>query len=61
MQNIAGGSNGARTQANISVTQSSYIKSVSEVQINALELAAEKLGSEESCSNYATARKGAVN
>lgn len=47
--------------SNIAVTQASYIKSVSEVQIDALELVAEKLGNDASCTNYATARKGGVN
>jgi len=47
--------------SNIAVTQASYIKSVREVQIDALELVAEKLGDEASCTNYAMARKGTVN
>jgi len=44
---------GILRHSNIAVTQASYIKSLDEVQIGALDLVAEKLASDESCTTYA--------
>jgi hypothetical protein len=45
----------------IAVTQGSYIKSVSEIQIGALDLVAKQLGKEPICKDHATELKGSIN
>lgn len=52
---------GILRHSNIAVTQHSYIKSIAESQVNALDLVAEEMGKKPECNQNAPKEKGPVN
>jgi integrase len=51
---------GVLRHSNVAITQASYIKCVAESQVNALDLVAAEMGSDESCNQNATEVKKSV-
>ena len=52
---------GILRHSNVAITQASYIKCMAESQVNALDLVAAEMGSNESCNQNATEAKTPVN
>ena len=52
---------GILRHSNVAITQGSYIKTLAESQVNALDLVAAEMASGESCNDHATEMKGPVN
>ncbi len=52
---------GILRHSNVAITQSSYIKCLAESQVDALDLVAAAMGSDESCNDHATEVKGSIN